>query len=83
MGINIKKVFIGAAFVVNVFNTVFQKVIIVIVKDQMIFIETSLCKKCFCLFPKKSHPAHIPGIEFISSMYDGAAGKDQKTIAFF
>ena len=81
--VDVGDIFAGAGFVVDISDTFLKKIIVIIVKDQMLRIQSGHFKQFFCLAAEESDPADIPGIILVGGMDDGALRQDQKTIAFF
>ena len=83
MCVDIRNIFICAAFVINIFNTCFQKVILIIMEDQVFFVQTCRFQQVFRFSAKESHPAQIPGFIFVCSVHDCSSREDKKAIIFF
>lgn len=73
----------GSGLVIDVSDTILQKIILVIMEEQMMLIQAGLPEQRVRFFAKESDPADIPGVLFVGGMHDRTAGRDQKAIIFF
>lgn len=75
---DVEHIFSSLAFFIDVLDAVLQKRVLIIMKDQVLPIQTGFLQNLLCFPPEKSDPAEIPGFLFVRRVNNGLTRQDRK-----